>query len=107
MTIAISTLDAKFDQNDLGQISARNLLRIARLHGKIVGGEQIVIPGSGPSGFDIVLRLSEGAAIGDFGGLVQDFYGLDEALNWAERCFVESYRLRIEHIGGWPRRWTL
>ena len=44
---------------------------------------------------------------GDFGGLLHEFDNLDQAVGWAERCFREHCRLRIDSAGKEPFMWTL
>ena len=96
-------------QDYLGDESlpARHAIRVSRLDGSILGHGQVMIPASGPDGFDIHLTDNGSGATGDFGGLVQDFSSFDEALNWAERAVLEDYRLRIDFAGANPWRWTL
>lgn len=84
----------------------QQIVRALSLGGAVLDG-RITIPSAGPSGFDILISREYGAATGDFGGMVQEFHSVDEALNWAERCHRESYRLRIDRAGARPYQWTL
>lgn len=87
--------------------TARQVARATRLGGSALSDNKLVIPASGSNGFDIFFEVRKRGVTGDFGGLVQDFSSLDEGLSWAERAFLEDYRLRIDCVGAKPCRWTL
>jgi hypothetical protein len=72
-----------------------------RLHSDIIS-----LPATGSIGFDITRFHADGRTPGDFGGPIQDFSSLDEAVNWSERCLVEDYWLPIDFVGRRPCQWT-
>lgn len=88
-------------------LTHRQRMRVWGLGGVQVAPDRILIPRTGANGFDILLWRCGSEVTGDFGGLVEDFSDLDEALNWAERCHNEEYRLRVEFAGRRPFRWAL
>ena len=85
----------------------RTVSRVSRIGGSILGRGRVIVPASGPGGFEIELLQTPDGATADFGGLTQDFSSFGEALNWAERAVLEDYRLRIDYAGRNPWRWTL
>ena len=107
MGFALQAGDSKSWQ-DLGlDIEAGLAARVTRLGGSLLGQGRILLPAAGPDGFEIQLQDGDQGVTGNFGGLVQDFSSLEEALNWAERTFTEDYRLRIDCVGKKPWRWAL
>lgn len=81
--------------------------RIERAGGQIVAANCALFPARVATGFDIHMQWTQHNVTADFGGLVQDFGSVDEALSWAEGTFTEDYRLRTDFIGRRPWRWTL
>lgn len=88
-------------------LSDIGLTRVRRLGGAQICADLIRIPRPHAGGFDIELWCCDHRVTGDFGGLVQDFGDVDEALTWAERCRFETHRLRIDYAGNRPYRWAL
>ena len=81
--------------------------RLRRLRAVSVCRSHVAVPPSGLSGFHIDLFSCSGGTTGDFGGLVHEFDDFGQALWWAERCFLENCRLRIDYAGEVACRWAL
>ena len=78
-----------------------------RLGGALLSDCQAFIPATEADGFNTSICCLENAIVGDFGGLVQEFTAIDEALHWAERALTTEYQLRIDLLGNRPYQWTL
>lgn len=68
---------------------------------------QLRIPAATQSGFDVTLFAEQGRFRASFGGLVQDFDRLEDAMPWVSRALSASHRLRIDFVGSRPVQWTL
>lgn len=87
--------------------SSERASRLRLLGARTVDASHVVIPPVGMSGFHIDMFIWRGGTTGDFGGLVHEFDDFDQALWWAERCFGENCRLRIDYAGDVAFRWAL
>ena len=107
MSVAIAEIGACQFSPLVEPFSGEQLRKLKRLGGRLRDAGLIEFPRQRPEGFDILLWHSEAKTTGDFGGLIQDFAGLDEALSWTQRCLCENYRLRVDRAGRRPYRWAL
>jgi hypothetical protein len=87
--------------------SSERASRLRRLQARTIDASHVAVPPVGPSGFHIDLFSWRGGTTGDFGGLVHEFDDFDHALWWAERCFGENCRLRIDYTNDVAFRWAL
>ena len=106
MAFGTGNFDAIENYLDSQSIDHVQAARLERLRATILGNDEVEIPASGPDGFSIHIHLTASGATASFDGLQQDFSTFNEALNWAERAYLEDYRLRVDHIGSKPWRWT-